>query len=61
MTDTRMTVGEHFYGLDDDGKREYLKTRDIRVEKATPADPGATKGVRVVIDGEDHGVFPYPA
>ncbi len=56
-----MTVGEHFYGLDDDGKREYLKTRDIRVEKATPADPGATKGVRVIIDGADHGVFPYPA
>ncbi len=59
--DTDMTEGEHFFSLDDDGKREYLKTRDIRVEKATPADPGATRGVRVVIDGEDHGVFPYPA
>jgi hypothetical protein len=28
---------------------------------ATVDDPGATRGVRVVIDGEDHGVFPYPA
>lgn len=60
-TDIGMTVGEHFYGLDAAGKREYLKTRDIRVEKATPAEPGATHGVRVVIDGEEHGVFPYPA
>ena len=54
--DTGRTVGEHFDSLDDDGKREYLKTRDIRMEKAAPADPGATKGVRVVIDGDDHGV-----
>ena len=57
-TDMKMTVGEYFDKLDAAGQREYLKTRDIRVEKATPADPGATRGVRVVIDGEDHGVFP---
>jgi DNA invertase Pin-like site-specific DNA recombinase len=59
--DTKVTVGDYFDKLDAAGKREYLKTRDIRVEKATPADPGATRGVRVIIDGEDHGVFGYPA
>ena len=59
-TDTGMTVGEHFDSLDATGQREYLKSRDIRVEKATPDDPGATRGLRVVIDSEDHGVFPYP-
>jgi hypothetical protein len=54
-----MTVGEHFYGLDTEGRREYLKTRDIRLEKAVPVlEPGATHGMRVVIDGTDHGVFP---
>ena len=59
--DTDMTEGEHFFSLDADGRREYLKTRDIRVAKEPPDDPGATRGVRVVIDGVDHGVFPYPA
>jgi DNA invertase Pin-like site-specific DNA recombinase len=60
--DTGMTVGDYFDGLDADGKREYLKTRDIRVEKATPVlEPGASKGIRVVIDGKDHGIFAYPA
>jgi hypothetical protein len=59
--DTGQTVGQHFMSLDNAGKREYLKTRDIRVEKAVPVlEPGATRGVRVVIDGEDHGVWPYP-
>jgi DNA invertase Pin-like site-specific DNA recombinase len=60
LTDTGMTVGDYFDSLDNEGKREYLKTRDIRIEKAMPNDPGATRGIRVVIDGEDHGVFPYP-
>jgi len=55
-----VTVGEHFHSLDRDGQREYLKTRDIRVEKATPEFEPDFPGVRVVIDGEDHGVFPYP-
>jgi DNA invertase Pin-like site-specific DNA recombinase len=55
-----MTVGEHFDSLDPDGQREYLKTRDIRVEKATPDFESHMPGVRVVIDGEDHGVFWYP-
>jgi hypothetical protein len=50
--DTGMTVGGHFATLDAEGKREYLRTRDIRVEKASG-------GIHVVIDGEDHGVFPY--
>ena len=61
-TDTGMTVGEYFHGLDAEGKREYLKNRDIRVEKVLnpPLEPGASVGLHVVIDGEDHGVFPYP-
>jgi DNA invertase Pin-like site-specific DNA recombinase len=57
FTDTDQTEGEHFYDLDDDGKREYLKTRDIRVEKAAHYDAG--RGIRVVIDGVDRGVYPY--
>lgn len=52
-TDTGMTVGDYFYSLDARGKREYLKIHDIRVEKTAD-------GIRVIIDGEDHGVFPYP-
>ena len=61
--DTGLTVGEHFGSLDAEGKRKYLKTRDIRVEKVTgpPLEPGASKGIRVIIDGEDHGTFPYPS
>jgi hypothetical protein len=60
--DTDMTEGEHFNSLDATGQREYLKTRDIRVERVDnpPLEPGATRGLRVVIDGVDHGVFPYP-
>lgn len=59
---TGMTVGDYFDSLDTEGKREYLKIHDIRVEKATPTlEPGASKGVRIIIDGEDHGVFPYPS
>ena len=57
--ETKATVGDFFDRLDADGKREYLKMRDIRVEKAIPDDPGATPGVRVVIDGVDHGVIAY--
>jgi DNA invertase Pin-like site-specific DNA recombinase len=60
LFDTGLTVGDYFDSLDPEGQREYLKTRDIRIEQATPDDPGATRGIRVVIDGEDHGVFPYP-
>jgi len=56
------TVGDFFDRLDADGRRAYLKTRDIRVEKSTPPDdPGATTGIHVVIDGVDHGVIAYPA
>ena len=60
-TDTGITVGEHFDGLDDKGKCEYLKTRDIRVEKVLnpPLEPGASRGIRVIIDDYDHGIFPY--
>lgn len=52
-TDTDMTVGQYFESLDAEGQREYLKTRDIRVAKVIAG------FIRVVIDGEDHGVFPY--
>ncbi len=57
--ETKATVGQFFDRLDADGRREYLKTRDIRVEKAIPDDPGAANGIRVVIDGVDHGVIAY--
>lgn len=40
------TKGQHFYELDDEGRREYLKEFDIRAEKT--ADP---KGVRLYIGG----------
>ncbi len=61
-TDTGMTVGEHFDRLDPEGKREYLKTRDICVEKVTnpPLEPGASRGIRVIIDGQEPVIFPYP-
>jgi DNA invertase Pin-like site-specific DNA recombinase len=57
-----MTEGEFFNGLDTDGQREYLMTRDIRAEfVANPQDePSATRGARIIIDGVDHGIFPYP-
>jgi site-specific DNA recombinase len=48
---TGKTVGEHFWTLDNDGKRDYLTTRDIRVEKTEGLCP-----VRVVIDGIEHEV-----
>lgn len=59
-TDTGMTIGDYFDSLDFDGKREYLETRDIRVEKVLNPEPGASVGLHVVIDGIDHGVFAYP-
>ena len=54
-----MTEGEFFHGLDAAGQREYLKTRDIRAEFVANPEPGAARGARVIIDGIDHGVFPY--
>jgi hypothetical protein len=53
--DTGLTVGQHFRSLDHEGQREYLKTRDIRVEKVPKLD--RVPGVRLVIDGEDYGVI----
>ena len=60
---TDMTTGEYFDSLDAEGKRAYLLTSDVRVEKVLnpPLEPGASVGLHVVIDGVDHGVFPYPA
>ena len=52
--DTGITVGEYFDGLDYAGKREYLRTHDIRVAK-----DGA--GVRLMLDGQDYGVIPLHA
>jgi len=57
--DELLTVGEHFISQDDEGRREYLaEHHDIRVEKATAE--GNIDAVHVVIDGVDHGIFPYP-
>ena len=55
---TSMTRGEYFYDLSPEGKREYLKTFSIAAEKVT--DDSGHVGARLVIDGEDHGVFLYP-
>jgi DNA invertase Pin-like site-specific DNA recombinase len=43
-----MTEGQHFFGLDRDGRRDYLKTHDIGAERVATGD-----GIRLVIDGED--------
>jgi hypothetical protein len=56
-----MTVGQHFLRLDHDGQREYLKTRDIRAEKADPGESNETRAVRVIVDGRDPAVYPYSA
>jgi DNA invertase Pin-like site-specific DNA recombinase len=56
--DTHMTEGEYFYQLSEDGRRGYLKASDIRAAKVT--DDQGVEGVRLVIDGEERGVFPYP-
>jgi hypothetical protein len=56
--ETKFTEGEVFDKLPNDAKREYLSTRDIRVEKAVTEH--GLKAVHVVIDGQDHGVWPYP-
>jgi hypothetical protein len=53
---TGKTVGAHFHSLDYDGQREYLKTRDIRAEKA-PKRADGMPGARLVIDGVDYGVI----
>ena len=57
--DELWTMGEEFDTLDRDQQRDYLsKHHDIRVDKAVHYD--AANSIRVVIDGVDHGVFPYP-
>ena len=43
-----MTEGQHFFGLDRDGRREYLKTHDISAERVAIGD-----GIRIIIDGEE--------
>lgn len=43
-----VTIGMHFFDLDKEGRREYLKTRDIRAEKTA-----CCGGIRVVIDGRE--------
>ena len=52
--ETGQTVGAHFWSLDNDGKRAYLATRDIRVEKV-PAEVDLS-GIRVVIDGQERAI-----
>lgn len=53
------TEGEYFATLDAEMQREYLKTLDVRALKVDDL-PGVPRAVRVVIDGIDHGTFPYP-
>jgi hypothetical protein len=55
LHDTGMTVGAYFHTLDYDGQREYLKTRDIRIEKVPKRD--GVPGVHLIVDGEDYGVI----
>ncbi len=45
-----MTQGQHFFSLDREGRREYLKTHDIRAEKSETA----ADGIWLVIDGEEY-------
>jgi DNA invertase Pin-like site-specific DNA recombinase len=44
--DTDQSIGEHFYDLDNDGRREYLKSLDVRAERTA-------EGIRLVIDGRE--------
>jgi hypothetical protein len=67
-----MTVAEHFHGLDAKGRRDYLANLDIKVEKGITEggvteyhgiplkSEGGKPGIRLVIDGIDYGVLPYP-
>lgn len=57
LTETDITEGKYFLGLDADGRREYLKSFDIRVEKVTG--PEGQTGIHVVIDGTDYGVWAW--
>jgi DNA invertase Pin-like site-specific DNA recombinase len=43
-----LTIGQHFFDLDAEGRREYLTTHDIRAEKTE-----CCGGIRVVIDGRE--------
>lgn len=47
------TVGQHFGRMTTEEKRQYLKTRDIRVEKV------GKDGIRVMVDGKDLGIHVY--
>lgn len=46
MHDTDKSIGQHFYDLDDAGRRAYLAECDIRAEKLPD-------GIRLVIDGRE--------
>ena len=46
MHDTDKSIGQHFYDLDDAGRRAYLAEHDIRAEKLPD-------GTRLVIDGRE--------
>jgi len=43
-----MTIGQHFFDLDSEGRREHLKTHEIGAERTT-----CCRGVRVVIGGRE--------
>jgi DNA invertase Pin-like site-specific DNA recombinase len=52
--DTGKTIGEHFYSLDAEGQRQFIKGYDVRLESAKL---GASDGIHIVIDGKDYGVY----
>jgi site-specific DNA recombinase len=52
-----MTQGQYFFSLDREGRREYLKTHDIRAEKSDTA----ADSIRLVIDGEECEPNPFEA
>lgn len=70
--DTGISRAEHFTELDETGKREYLASLDIRVERGITSaidtgrrggpmkSEGGKPGIHLVIDGQDYGVWPYP-
>jgi hypothetical protein len=51
------TEGQHFFGLDREGRREYLKTYDVRAEKSADS----ADGIRLIIAGEEVESTPFEA
>jgi DNA invertase Pin-like site-specific DNA recombinase len=50
----RLTIGQHFGGLDAEGQRRFMKDHDIRVERAKL---GGSDGVHLIVNNKDYGIF----